>query len=341
MAELEAKINEPNFWDNPEYAREVTKQQKSLMDLIAEYEETEEIWADVRSGIELVGELEESGENAEEYRQETLAAAISFCERLRRMELRTMLTGEYDANGAILTVHAGMGGLDAQDWAKILLRMYKRWGDEKGYSVKTLDLQNDPEAGIKSAVLSFEGENAYGFLRSEKGVHRLVRISPYNTSGKRMTSFASVDVMPDLDDDVSVDISPADIEMQTYRSTGSGGQHVNTTDSAVRLIHKPTGIVTQCQSERSQKMNRETAMKMMIAKLMDIKRQERKEKISEIAGDYSQSTWGSQVRSYVFQPYTVVKDHRTNAENGDVQAVIDGDIDLFIEAYLRSEYNAS
>lgn len=341
MSELDLKINEPDFWSDPDAAREITKAQKGLSDIIEDYEGTRRLWDEVLAGVDLVAEMESAGESAEEFKEETLRQFSEFSEKLRALELRTMLTGEYDSGSAILSIHAGMGGLDAQDWAKILLRMYKRWGDDKGYVVKTLDLQNDPEAGIKSATLSFQGENAYGFLRSEKGVHRLVRISPYNTSGKRMTSFASVDVMPELDEDLSIEISPSDIEMQTYRSTGSGGQHVNTTDSAVRLIHKPTGIVTQCQSERSQKMNRETAMKMLVGKLLEIKMAEQKEKISEIAGDYSQSTWGSQVRSYVFQPYTIVKDHRTNAENGDVQAVIDGDLDLFIEAYLRSDFNKS
>lgn len=334
---MEQKINAPDFWQDPDRAKEVTKQQKMLTDVVEAYEDTESLWGDVLTAIELAEELERGGENAEEYKAEAVDCYERFSAKLRELELSTMLTGEYDHGSAILSIHAGMGGLDAQDWAKILLRMYRRWGDAKGYTVKVLDLQNDPEAGIKSATLSFQGENAYGFLRSEKGVHRLVRISPYNTSGKRMTSFASVDVMPELDDDVHVDLSPSDIEMQTYRSTGSGGQHVNTTDSAVRLIHKPTGVVVQCQSERSQKMNRETAMKMLVGKLLEIKMAEQKEKISEIAGDYSQSTWGSQVRSYVFQPYTIVKDHRTDAENGDVQAVIDGDLDLFIEAYLKGD----
>lgn len=282
---------------------------------------------------------QETGGAAVEMRAEAVDIAEKFLERLKALELRTMLRGEYDGSSAILSIHAGMGGLDAQDWAKILLRMYTRWSEAHGFKVEVIDIQADPEAGIKSADLAIRGENAYGFLRSEKGVHRLVRISPYNTSGKRMTSFASVDVMPEIDDDVTVDINPADIEMQTSRSTGSGGQHVNTTDSAVRLIHKPTGVTAQCQSERSQTMNRETAMKMLIGKLLEIKMRERKEKISEIAGDYSESTWGSQIRSYVFQPYTIVKDHRTNAEKGDVQAVIDGEIDEFIEAYLLSEHN--
>lgn len=329
-------MNEPDFWNDPEAAKEVTQKQKGIQDELDEVKQLEGNWAEVLVCIDMVEEVEQLGEDSKEYQIETENAFAKLEQQLRALELKTMLGGEYDANNAIMSIHAGTGGLDAQDWAQILLRMYRRWGDSKGYGVKLLDLQNDPEAGIKSASILFEGLNAYGFLKAEKGVHRLVRISPYNTSGKRMTSFASVDVMPELDDSVSVEISPADIEVQTYRSTGSGGQHVNTTDSAVRIIHKPTGIVTQCQSERSQMMNRATAMRMLVSKLTEIKRMEQKEKISEIAGDYSRSTWGSQIRSYVFQPYTLVKDHRTNTENGNVQAVIDGDIDLFIEAYLRN-----
>ncbi len=339
-------MNEPDFWDDSSTALEITKKQKSISDTLEDVSETEHLFSDALMAIELVEEMEKNAidqNSAEveaelaEYKEMALSSYEQFKEKIRSIELETMLDGEYDASSAIMSIHAGLGGLDAQDWAKILLRMYQRWGEAKGYKVKLLDLQNDPEAGIKSATLTFEGENAYGFLRSEKGVHRLVRISPYNTSGKRMTSFASVDVMPEIDDEVSVDISPSDIEMQTSRSTGSGGQHVNTTDSAVRLIHKPTGITAQCQSERSQTMNRETAMKLLIGKLLEIKMAEQKEKISEIAGDYSQSSWGSQVRSYVFQPYTSVKDHRTGAETADVHGVIDGDIDLFIEAYLTNK----
>ncbi len=217
----------------------------------------------------------------------------------------------------------------------MLLRMYKRWGESKGYTVKTLDLQDDTEAGIKSVTLSFIGLNAYGFLKSEKGVHRIVRISPFDSSGKRHTSFASVDVMPELDDSVAIDINPVDLKIDTYRSSGSGGQHVNTTDSAVRITHIPTGVVVQCQSERSQISNRATAMKMLMGKLIELKEREHKDKIEDLAGDYSQITWGSQIRSYVFHPYNLVKDHRTNAEVGNIQAVMDGEIDIFIDAYLK------
>ena len=252
-----------------------------------------------------------------------------------KVVLETLLKGAYDANNAIVSIHAGSGGTDAQDWAAMLLRMYKRWGERRGYTVKVLDLQDDKEAGIKSVSLLFEGLNAYGFLKSEKGVHRIVRISPFDSSGKRHTSFASVDVMPELDDSVLIDINPEDLKVDTYRSGGAGGQHVNTTDSAVRITHIPTGVVVQCQNERSQTSNKATAMKMLMAKLIELKEREQKDKIEDLAGDYSQITWGSQIRAYVFHPYNLVKDHRTNAEMGNIQAVMDGEIDLFIDAYLK------
>ena len=259
----------------------------------------------------------------------------AILEVYEKVVLETLLKGDYDANSAILSIHAGSGGTDAQDWASMLLRMYKRWGERRGYLVKTLDLQDDTEAGIKSVSLLFEGLNAYGFLKSEKGVHRIVRISPFDSSGKRHTSFASVDVMPELDDSVLIDINPEDLKVDTYRSGGAGGQHVNTTDSAVRITHIPTGVVVQCQNERSQTSNKATAMKMLMAKLIELKEREHKDKIEDLAGDYSQITWGSQIRSYVFHPYNLVKDHRTNAEMGNIQAAMDGEIDLFIDAYLK------
>lgn len=256
-------------------------------------------------------------------------------------KIKTLLDGEYDGGNAILSLNAGTGGLDAQDWAQMLLRMYIRWAEDRAFKVKLLDIISDPEAGIKTATISVEGSNAYGYLKGEKGVHRLVRISPYNSSGKRQTSFASVDVVPELDDSIEVDINPSDLKIDTYRASGAGGQHVNTTDSAVRITHIPTGIVVQCQNERSQHLNRERAMRMLMAKLIELKESEHKEKIEDLQGKYSQITWGSQIRSYVFQPYKLVKDSRTNAESGNVDAVMDGEIDLFINEYLKMNKSIS
>lgn len=256
------------------------------------------------------------------------------------LKIETMLDEEYDKNNAILSIHAGTGGLDAQDWAKMLLRMYTRFSTNMGYKITELDYNQDPEAGIKSVTLRISGKNAYGFLKSEKGVHRLVRISPFDSSGKRHTSFASVDVMPELTDDAKIDINPQDLKIDTYRAGGAGGQHVNKTESAVRITHLPTGVVVQCQNERSQLINKDVAMKMLMAKLIEIKDQEHKEKIEDLQGEYSQIAWGSQIRSYVFQPYTLVKDHRTNEESGNVNGVMDGDLMNFILAYLRNLKNS-
>ena len=248
-----------------------------------------------------------------------------------------MLSGEFDKDNAILSIHSGAGGLEAQDWAEMLLRMSRRWAESRGFGIETLNLLADTEGGIKSVTLLIKGFNAYGYLKSEKGVHRLVRISPFDSSGKRHTSFASIDVFPELNEDVNVEINEKDLKIDTYRSTGAGGQHVNTTDSAIRITHIPTGIVVQCQSERSQHMNKETALKMLKAKLIQIKEEENKEKIEDIQGSYSQIGWGSQIRSYVFHPYSMVKDHRTNAEVGDVYRVMDGDINIFINEYLKQK----
>lgn len=256
-------------------------------------------------------------------------------EKLSEMKIKTLLNGEYDKNNAILSINAGTGGLDAQDWAQMLLRMYIRWSESKGYKVKLLDIISDPEAGIKTATILVEGTNAYGYLKSEKGVHRLVRISPFDPSGKRHTSFASIDVTPELDENIEVEINPSDLKIDTYRASGAGGQHVNTTDSAVRITHIPTGVVVQCQNERSQHLNKDRAMRLLMAKLIELKELEQKEKIEDIQGKYSQITWGSQIRSYVFQPYKLVKDHRTNAEFGNVDSVMNGNIDLFINEYLK------
>ncbi|MFQ7739906.1 MAG: peptide chain release factor 2, partial [Emergencia timonensis] len=244
---------------------------------------------------------------------------------------------KYDHNNAIISIHAGTGGVDAMDWAEMLLRMYTRWAEKRGYRVTMVDLQDDTEAGIKSATLIIEGENAYGYLRNEKGVHRLVRISPFNAAGKRQTSFAALEVMPEIEDDMSIDIDPEDLRIDTYRSSGAGGQHVNKTDSAIRITHLPTHIVVTCQNERSQHQNKEMAMKILMSRLMELKEQEHKENLKELKGDFSLITWGSQIRSYVFQPYTMVKDHRTGAEVGNVNAVMDGDIDYFINEKLKQK----
>jgi len=246
-----------------------------------------------------------------------------------------LLDGEYDNRNAIISVHAGSGGTDAQDWAEMLLRMYTRWAEAKKFKVRMLDYQDDSEGGIKSATLMIEGENAYGYLKNEKGVHRLVRISPYDSSGRRHTSFASLDVMPEIDDSITVDIDPGDLRIDTFRASGAGGQHVNKTDSAVRITHIPTNVVVSCQNERSQHQNKETAMKVLKGRLLELKEREHKASLDELKGDYSQITWGSQIRSYVFHPYNMVKDHRTNAETGNVQAVMDGDIDYFINEKLK------
>ena len=252
------------------------------------------------------------------------------------MTLEMLFSGEYDSNNAIVSINSGTGGLDAQDWSQMLLRMYIRWAEDRGMKVRLLDLISDPAAGIKTATILVQGRNAYGYLKSEKGVHRLVRISPFDSSGKRHTSFASVDVTPELDDDIDIELNPNDLKIDTYRASGAGGQHVNTTDSAVRITHLPTGIVVSCQNERSQHTNKDVAMKLLIAKLIQIKEEEKKEKIEDIHGQYNQITWGSQIRSYVFQPYKLVKDHRTNIENANVDAVMDGELDSFMYGYLRA-----
>ena len=258
-----------------------------------------------------------------------------FTKDVENFKIETLLDGEYDGNNAILSVHAGSGGTDAQDWAEMLYRMYSRYGEKKGYKVKLLDMQEDTEGGIKSATLLFEGLNAYGYLKNEKGVHRVVRISPFDSSCRSHTSFASIDVMPEIEDDLEVEIDSDDLRIDTFRSSGAGGQHVNTTDSAIRITHIPTNIVVSCQNERSQHQNREMAMKMLISKLVELKEQEHQDNIKNLQGDYSQITWGSQIRSYVFHPYTMVKDHRTGAEVGNVDKVMDGDLDYFINEKLK------
>lgn len=342
-AELERanrEMEQPDFWDNPENAQKAMKAKKSMEGKIDGFERLEKSLADIEELIELAEMEEETGASEEELTQ--MAADIedgfeSFRTDLETLRLRTLLTGKYDHCGAIVSVHAGTGGVDAMDWAGMLLRMYTRWCDKKGYTVKMLDYQDDTEAGIKSATFLAEGENAYGYLKNEKGVHRLVRISPFNAAGKRQTSFAMIEVTPELDEEINVEIDADDLRIDTYRSSGAGGQHVNKTDSAIRITHLPTGIVVTCQNERSQHQNKDMAMKILMAKLTELAEQEHKENLKELKGDYSMNTWGSQIRSYVFQPYTMVKDHRTGAETANVTAVMDGDLDYFINEKLKKK----
>lgn len=323
-------MNQDNFWNDAEHAGKILKDIKILKDKIDRVERLKKEYEDLEVLIELGIEAEDSSVIPEaEADFEKLKADIES------MRIETLLNGQYDRNNAIFTIHSGAGGLEAQDWAEMLLRMYTRWAEKKGYTVTILDMLKDYEAGIKSATLLIEGENAYGYLKSEKGVHRLVRISPFDTAGKRHTSFASVDVMPELDDSIKVEIDEEDLRIDTFRAGGAGGQHVNKTESAIRITHIPTGIIVQCQNERSQHSNKEMAIKMLTAKLFDLKEQEHKEKIDDIKGEHREIAWGSQIRSYVFHPYNMVKDHRTGEETGNTAAVMDGDIDSFINAYLK------
>nr|WP_094369124.1 peptide chain release factor 2 [Romboutsia weinsteinii] len=330
IKENEEKMNEQDFWNDNELAQKTLQENKALKETVEEYEKLLEALEEIEVLIEIgMEEKDDSIEKEIESSIQTLEKNIDV------VRIKTLLNGEYDKNNAILSINSGTGGLDAQDWSQMLLRMYVRWGEKNGYKVRMLDLISDPEAGIKSATLLIEGLNAYGYLKSEKGVHRIVRISPFDPSGKRHTAFASIDVTPELDENIDIEINPSDLKIDTYRASGAGGQHVNTTDSAVRITHIPTGVVVQCQNERSQHMNKDRAMRMLMAKLIELKELEQKEKIEDIQGKYSQITWGSQIRSYVFQPYKLVKDHRTNAEMGNVDSVMDGNIDLFINEYLK------
>ncbi len=324
------ELQEEGIWDDPDYAQKLMKSKKAVERKLEDYDKLESDFSDIETMIEMAEEEEDEDTAAEVI--ESYGLLKNDIETLR---LQTLLSGEYDANNAIISIHAGSGGVDAQDWAGMLWRMYTRWAERKGYRVKTLDLQRDDENGIKNATLMIEGENAYGYLKNERGVHRLVRISPFDSNARRHTSFASLDVSPEIDDSVSIEIAPEDIRIDTYRSSGAGGQHVNTTDSAVRITHIPTNIVVSCQNERSQHQNKDMAMKILTARLIELKERENKERIEELRGDYGQITWGNQIRSYVFQPYTMVKDHRTNAEVSDVSRVMDGDIDYFINEKLK------
>ena len=331
VAELAEETAKEGFWDDLENSQKVLKEQKSLERKIEKYNKLNERLEDLITLIEL--SIEEDDESSVD---EITTEADSFKKKLEEEKLSTLLTGEYDNSNAILTFHAGAGGTEAQDWAEMLYRMYNHWAERHDYKVTLMDYLDGDDAGLKSASILIEGENAYGYMKSESGVHRLVRISPFDASGRRHTSFAALEVMPEIDDSIEVDIRPEDIEMEVYRSSGAGGQKVNKTSSAVRLIHKPTGIVVSCQTQRSQYQNKDYAMKMLRSKLIEIKEREHLEKIEDIKGVQNQIAWGSQIRSYVFMPYTLAKDHRTGFENGNIQAVMDGDIDGFINAYLKS-----
>ncbi len=331
VEELEEKTGDANFWNDIQASQRVLQRTKLLKNKLENHARLLSQWEDLTTLVEMAQEEDDASLLPEV--EESFHRLESS---LEEANLATLLTGEYDANNAILTLHAGAGGTEAQDWCQMLYRMYTRWAERHSFTVKTLDYEDGDEAGLKSAAISIEGENAYGFLRSENGVHRLVRISPFDANARRQTSFAAVEVMPEIEDDNSVEIRQEDIEMQVYRASGAGGQHVNKTSSAVRLIHKPTGVVVSSQQERSQVQNRENCMKMLRAKLMEMKAQQHAEKISDIKGVQMKIEWGSQIRSYVFMPYTLAKDTRTGYENGNITAVMDGDIDGFINAYLTA-----
>ncbi|MGI5965805.1 MULTISPECIES: peptide chain release factor 2 [Anaerotruncus] len=331
LAELEEKTTVPGFWNDVEKSQQNQLETAKVRAKLEGCDGLGRLYDDTLTLIELANEEED-----ESVYPEALADVEKFEQELETQKLSTLLTGEYDANNAILTFHAGAGGTEAQDWAQMLYRMYTRWSERHGYKYRILDYLDGDEAGIKSASILIEGTNAYGFLRSESGVHRLVRVSPFDASGRRHTSFASLEVIPELPDDKTVEIDPEDIKMEVFRSSGAGGQHINKTSSAVRLIHIPTGIVVSCQNERSQFQNREMCMKMLTAKLVEIKEREHLENINEIKGEQMQIAWGSQIRSYVFMPYTLAKDHRTGFEMGNINAVMDGDLDGFINAYLKA-----
>ena len=329
VEELEEKTGDPNFWNDVAASQKVLQRTKQLKNKLENHERLTAQWEDLTTLVEMAMEEDDGSLLAEV--EEGYAKLESA---LEEANLATLLTGEYDASSAILTLHAGAGGTEAQDWCQMLYRMYTRWAERHSFTVKTLDYEDGDEAGLKSAAISIEGENAYGFLRSEHGVHRLVRISPFDANARRQTSFAAVEVMPEIDDDTSVEIRQEDIEMQVYRASGAGGQHVNKTSSAVRLIHKPTGIVVASQQERSQFQNKDNCMKMLRAKLLELKAQQHAEKISDIKGVQMKIEWGSQIRSYVFMPYQMVKDTRTAYETANIDGVMDGDLDGFLNAYL-------
>jgi peptide chain release factor 2 len=330
------KMTEPDFWDDQNGAQKVIDEVNGLKELVGEFEEIRESHENLEVSHELVKE-----EGDRELRSELETGVRGLTEQLNKFELKLLLSEPYDKSNAILELHPGAGGTESQDWAEMLLRMYTRWAEENGYKTETLDYLPGDEAGVKSVTILVKGHNAYGHLKSEKGVHRLVRISPFDSSGRRHTSFVSCEIMPEMDDDVDIDLRQEDLRIDTYRSSGAGGQHVNTSDSAVRITHIPTNLVVTCQSERSQIKNRSQAMKMMKAKLYQRRIEQQMAEMAEIRGEQKEIGWGSQIRSYVFHPYNMVKDHRTNVESGNVQAVMDGSLNPFIDAYLRSQLEKS
>ncbi len=329
-------MTDPDFWNNQDEAQVVINESNALKEMVNTYKELQETYDDLEVSYELCKEEEDAS-----LQEELFSGVKQLLNDLNEYELQLLLSEPYDKNNAILELHPGAGGTESQDWASMLLRMYTRWSEKKGFKVETMDYLPGDEAGVKSVTLLIKGHNAYGYLKAEKGVHRLVRISPFDSSGRRHTSFVSCEIMPELSDDVEIDILTEDLKIDTYRASGAGGQHINTTDSAVRITHLPTNTVVTCQNERSQIKNREQAMKMLKAKLYQLKIEEQQQQLDEIRGEQKEIGWGSQIRSYVFHPYSLVKDHRTNHEIGNTGAVMDGELDPFIDAYLRSNIHKS
>lgn len=325
-------MQNPDFWNNVKEAQKITSEEKYLKDKLNKYNQLENTIEDI------IGLCQMLSEEDDDMKKEIFSEYKNIKEQIDKFKIETLLSGEYDRNNAIMTLHSGVGGTDAQDWTEMLFRMYTRWAEKEGFSVKIMDLLEAEDAGIKSVTLKLSGEFAYGYLKGEKGIHRLVRISPFNANGKRQTSFASIEVLPELTDDQEIEIKSEDLKIDTYRAGGAGGQHVNKTESAVRITHIPTGIVVQCQNERSQHTNKETAMKVLKSKLVELKERSHKEKIEDLTGELKDMGWGSQIRSYVFHPYNLVKDHRTGAETSNVDGVMNGDINMFISQYLKGNF---
>ncbi|ENJ9654928.1 TPA: peptide chain release factor 2 [Clostridium botulinum] len=332
ISELQNKMQDPNFWNNIKEAQKITSEEKYLKDKLSKYNHLKNTIEDI------IGLSQMLSEEDDDMGKEILSEYKNIKEEIDRFKIETLLSGEYDRNNAIMTLHSGVGGTDAQDWTDMLFRMYTRWAEKEGFTVKIMDLLEAEDAGIKSVTLKVTGEFVYGYLKGEKGIHRLVRISPFNANGKRQTSFASIEVLPELTDDQEIEIKSEDLKIDTYRAGGAGGQHVNKTESAVRITHIPTGIIVQCQNERSQHTNKETAMKVLKSRLVELKERSHKEKIEDLTGELKDMGWGSQIRSYVFHPYNLVKDHRTGAETSNVDAVMNGDINIFITEYLKGNF---